>query len=228
MKILFAGVLLAYALLAHGALLGLDPGLTSTALWLLPLALLILAWNTRKPLWLVPASLLAMLVWALQRADAGALLLFVPPILAHGFLASMFASTLFAGSEPLIIRFIRIVHGPEDPPDARLCAYARTVTGLWAGLFVLMLLVEVTLLLLVVPEGLLAALGVDSSRFGLTSGHFAWFAHVGSWLLMGLLMGAEWTLRKRLFPDMPYRNFAHFIRRLIEVGPQVARQWRHE
>ncbi|MBK8284679.1 MAG: hypothetical protein IPK97_07165 [Ahniella sp.] len=228
MKILLAGVLLAYALLAHGALLGIDPGLTPMALWLLPVAMLMVAWNARKPVWLVPASLLALLVWALQRADAGALLLFLPPILAHGLIASMFASTLLPGSEPLIIRFIRIVHGPDNPPDTRLCAYARLVTTLWAGLFVLLCVVEVGLLLLVVPEGLLAVMGVDSSRFGLTSAHFAWFAHVGSWLLMALLMGVEWTVRKRRFPDMPYRNFAHFIRRLIEVGPQVARQWRHE
>ena len=228
MKILLAGVLLAYALLAHGALLGLDPGLTPMALWLLPLALVMVAWNTRKAVWLVPAVLLAALVWALQRAEAGALLLFVPPILVHGLIASMFGSTLLAGNEPLIIRFIRVVHGPDSPPDARLCAYARLVTGLWAGLFVLLLVVEIALLLLVVPEGLLATMGVDTTRFGLTSGHFAWFAHVGSWLLMALLMGVEWTVRKRRFPDMPYRNFAHFIRRLIEVGPQVARQWRHE
>lgn len=228
MRILLAGLLLAYALLAHGALLGLDPGLTPLALWLLPMVMLIVAWTSKRPLWLAFAGILALLVWVLQRVDAGAVLLFLPPILVHALLAYLFGATLMANREPLIIRFIRIVHGPDDPPDARMCAYARTVTMWWAGLFVLVVVIELALLLLVVPEGVLAQLGVVMNGPMPGSRHFAWFANAGSWVLMAVLMGVEWLVRKRRFPNLPYRNFLHFIQRLIEVGPQLARPVRHD
>lgn len=228
MRFLAGAIVVAYALLAHAVLAGPAGSWAPIVAGLLPLALLVAAWIGRSGSLLVAALLLAGLVFALAALEATTLLLFVPPIGIHAFLAWMFGSTLRAGSVPLIVRFIRIVHGPDHPPTPAMMTYARRVTGLWALLFALIACIELLLMVFVVPEGLLARAGFSVAGPLPTTAHFAWFANVGSWLAMALLMGVEWQVRKRRFPDMPYRNFADFLRRLAVAGPQVARAWRHD
>lgn len=228
MRFLAGAIVVLYALMAHAVLAGPAGSLAPAVAGLLPLALLAAAWAGRSRTLLAAAFVLAGVVSGLAAINAASLLLFLPPIVIHGFLAWMFGSTLRVGSEPLIVRFIRLVHGPDKPPDAAMLAYARRVTLLWALLFAAIAVIELLMLLLVVPDGLLARLGLAFPGPAPTSAHFGWFANAVSWLAMAALMGVEWQVRKRRFPGMPYRNFADFLRRLVAVGPQVARAWRHD
>lgn len=227
MNILSIGLLLAYVLLAPWALLSGSRALTPWLLGLLPLALLIIAWQRRSVWPLLFALLLSGLSAWLWRVGDPTLLLYLPPMLIHGFLAYLFGSTLRVGQEPLIVRFIRIVHGPAHPPTAAMFAYARSVTLIWASLFGLLLALELLLFCLILPEGLFAQLGLTWNASPFRGAHYALLAHGLSWLAMAALMGIEWWLRKRRFQDMPYRNFADFIKRVIQHSPRLVREWRH-
>lgn len=227
MKILTAGLLLAYVLLAPLVLLNADRHLAPFVLVLLPLALLLMAWQRRSALLLgLALALSALTAWLWQYGDPH-LLLFLPPMLIHGFLAYLFGSTLRPGREPLIVRFIRIVHGPEHPPTPAMLGYAHRVTLLWALLFGGLLLIELLLFAFVVPEGLFSQLGWNWFQSPLRASHFALIAHGLSWLAMGVLMVLEWQVRKQRFQDMPYANFVDFIKRVIEHSPRLVREWRH-
>ncbi|AVP99783.1 hypothetical protein C7S18_22555 [Ahniella affigens] len=227
MKILTAGLLIAYVLLAPLALWHGDRGYSPWVLVLLPLALTLMAWQ-RRSMWILGLALTlsVLTLWLWQHGNPK-LLLFLPPMLIHGFLAYLFGSTLRAGHEPLIVRFIRIVHGPEHPPTELMVGYARTVTLLWALLFSSLLLIETALFALVVPEGLLAQLGLVWSTSPLQAGHFAFVAHGLSWFAMAALMVLEWQVRKQRFHNMPYTNFVDFIKRVIEHSPRLVKEWRH-
>lgn len=221
-------LVITYALLSHGAMLGIEPWVTKQAVWLLPIVLGLLAYDTGSRILATLAVLAMTLLLILHVFDATALMLFLPPIVVHSTLAYLFGSTLTVGNTPLILRFVRLVHGPEQPPTPELEAYVRKVTLVWAALFVLMATIESGFLVFADPDGLLVRSGVVTADTMLpTTAQFGWFANVGSWLLMAMLMGAEWTLRKRWFPDQPYATFPAFIKRLVEVGPVVVRQWRH-
>lgn len=227
MKILTAGLLIAYVLLAPLALLRSDRVFTPWLLSLLPLALVLMSWQQKRLALAGAALVLASLsFWLWHRGDP-TLLLYLPPMLIHAFLAFLFGSTLRPGQEPLIVRFIRIVHGPEHPPTADMFAYARQVTQLWALLFAALLVIELLLFCLITPEGLFAQL-----RFGLPASpfrgeHFVLVAHGLSWLAMAVLMVTEWWVRKRRFQNMPYANFVDFIKRVIQHSPRLLQEWRH-
>jgi len=60
-------------------------------------------------------------------------------------LLSVFGSTLAPGREPLVTQIVRKARATPPPPE--MLAYARFVTQLWCGLFILQLGVSVMLLL---------------------------------------------------------------------------------
>jgi len=226
---LLAMLVITYALLSHGALLGIEPSVTKQAAWLLPIMLALLAYDRKSRALGIIAGVATALVLVLHGFGATALMLFLPPIFAHSMLAYLFGSTLRPGNTPLILRFVRLVHGPEQPPSPELESYVRRVTFLWAALFALLAAIEFVFLVFADPDGLLVRSGfVITSSVLPTTAQFGWFANVGSWAMMAMLMIPEWTIRKRRFPDQPYATFGAFLKRLVEVGPVVVRQWRHD
>lgn len=104
-------------------------------------------------------------------------ILMVPVAINLVFLSS-FASTLRAGSQPMIERFARL-QDPDLTPDKQ--AWCRLWTIIWCVFFVLN---------------------------GGTSGLLGWLAPLEWWtiytgligyILSGILMGSEWILRRRRF-----------------------------
>ncbi|QJR15721.1 AMP-binding protein [Usitatibacter palustris] len=78
------------------------------------------------------------------RLDRAALpwLAYLPPLAGFAFMAAVFASTLRAGSEPLVTRVARREH-PRLPDELR--SYTRSLTATWAAMFVALLIVGIVL-----------------------------------------------------------------------------------
>src|SRR5262245_49210137 len=155
-----AALAVAYPLLAHLASVLESPALTLASVAVLAAAFL------GKPLvegrrlaWLaLPAVALG--IAALARLDAIALLLFLPPVLLNAYLAWLFGHTLAAGGTPLIERVVRLLQPPGIPFEPGVIAYARSLTGLWTGVFVLLGTTNLVLAALATPRGLLEAAGI--------------------------------------------------------------------
>lgn len=67
---------------------------------------------------------------------------YVPPIAGFAFMAWFFQRTLWRGSEPLITRVARKEH-PDLPTD--IARYTRTLTWVWSGCFVFLLVAALAL-----------------------------------------------------------------------------------
>lgn len=220
MKALLAGLLLAYPLLAHLAIARRSPALTLASVAVLSTVILLPGLLARRRgawLALLPLALLFVL---LARVEDAALVLYAPPILINVMLAWVFGRTLQAARMPLIEQLVRALHPPEEELDARIPGYTRRLTALWCALFVLLAAVNLVLALFAVPGGILQALGWQPS-FTLPVAFAAWFANVGSWVLVGALFGIEYAWRRHVFPQQPYRNFIDFLRRVIAAGPRL-------
>ncbi len=123
-------------------------------------------------------------------------LFYGPPLLIIGGLLVLFASSLLPGREPLISRIAEFIDGA--PLSAEKRRYTRTVTVVWSGFFVL-LLVELLWL------GRFASLEV-----------WSWFANVFNYGLMGLLMTGEYLVRRRRFGAAETGSPGHFLRQLVK------------
>jgi len=107
-----------------------------------------------------------------------AALLFVGPVVISLGMLSLFGGTLRSGSVPMIERFARL-HEPDlAVPKQRWC---RTWTWIWCGFFVFN----------AVAAWLLAALAPMS--------WWCFYTTTLSYVLMGILFGGEWMLRRRRF-----------------------------
>jgi len=173
--------------------------------------------------WLLFVAALAGL-W-LQR-DAGWLrmALLAPPPLFTGLIAWLFARSLRAPRVPVIARIVaglqRCDPAELEPPLQR---YTRRLTAAWALVLALLTLATITLALVAVPDGVLVRLGhppvIEVSRQA-----WSWFANLCDYGIVGGFFVAEYALRRRWFPDQPYRNFADFLRQMGALGPQFWRR----
>lgn len=220
----------AYPLLAHVAVLRESTTLVAASVGLL--ALLILYPGLRRG---------RVLAWALLAAAAVALhsaagreqtllLLFLPPVLINGFMAWVFGHTLRRGRMPLIERVVRVMHGPDDPLSPEILAYARHVTLAWACVLAALAALNLLLAALARPGGILLATGLDP---GIHVPLSAWslFANVLNYALVAALFVVEYLIRRRRFPEQPYRGFVDFTRRLAGLhamfrpsGPKLGLQ----
>ena len=48
---------------------------------------------------------------------------------------------------------------------------------------------------------------------------WSWFANLLDYGILAAFFVGEYLLRKRWFPDPPYRNFIDFMRRMGQLGP---------
>jgi uncharacterized membrane protein len=127
--------------LAAGYLVASALGYRAAALAVLGLmAGALVAGMGRRFLGFVIGAALAAAAW--RFAEAVRFLVFTPPLAAFAFMAFFFASTLRAGSEPLINRIARKEH-PDLPPE--MARHARWLTGIWAACFVALFLVALGL-----------------------------------------------------------------------------------
>ena len=53
---------------------------------------------------------------------------------------------------------------------------------------------------------------------------WSWFANLLNHGIVGGMFMGEYVLRRRLFPNRPYRNFVGFVRLLGALGPKFWRQ----
>jgi uncharacterized membrane protein len=178
-------VSIAFALLAHFAVID---GLTPTVgalLSLLPLAILGL-WATRRArhraLVLAGAGAIAVALWfgwgTLERNFPN--LFFVEHAGGNLVLAIVFGRTLLGSREPLCTRFARLLHGALPPEVIR---YTRQVTVAWTVFFVTLFTLSSILYL---------------GKF-LT----AWsiLANIASPILVALMFVVEYAIRHRVLPQ---------------------------
>lgn len=214
----------AYALLAHGASAGGDARLALAALLVLVI-LVMIAPLARLRAWAFPATVaLAAGSWWLYRAGLATLPLLVAPVAFVALVAWVFGRSLAPGRVPLITR---IVSGLDGVPPAQLrpdvAAYARTLTGLWTWVLVLLGLANLVLALLAEPGGLLARAGA-ASPYPITHEQWSWFANLLNYGLVGGVFALEFQWRRRRFPDRE-QGFFGFLRRLGGLGPAFWRDF---
>jgi hypothetical protein len=128
--------------------------------------------------------------------------LYLPPVLVPAFLAWIFGQTLLPGRTPLIERLVLVLHGPDTVPEDGVLAYARHLTQAWAVLFI--------------------GLAGDESA----AGHLR---RAGGVVAVrepdrlcdrpGVLRSPNTRIRRRRFPQQPYRNMLEFVQRVLANWP---------
>jgi uncharacterized membrane protein len=164
----------AYPLLVFAGLGHVEPRTMALLLLVLGLLRMTVGGQGRAQVrWVVAAALLLAGLTVLVNRS---LPLKLYPVLVNAAMFAVFALSLWRG--PTVIERLARLTDPELPPEA--IRYTRRVTQVWCGFFVL--------------NGLIAlgtALWASERVWALYSGLIAY-------LLMGLLMGGEWLLRRRV------------------------------
>ena len=165
-------VSLAYPALVYVAFGHVGPRWIALLLVVLALAR---AWVTRESFWLVAAGLATLLAAASTLSDHWGPLKLYPALVNLVFLA-LFASSLWRG--PSVVERLARLRESNFPPAA--VAYTRRVTQVWCGFFVVNGAIAVA-----------TALWASEAAWALYNGLIAYAA-------MGVLMGVEWLVRRRV------------------------------
>lgn len=214
----------AYPLLAHWASLDASGAIAVIALADLSLIVLLLPLAQRRAwAWALLALLVAAL-WSLRATPYPQLMLLAPPMLFTALLAWWFGRSLRAPRVPLISK---IVSGLEQCTPAELSLplqrYTRRLTRIWTVLLAGLAFANAVLALIAVPDGVLMRLG-HPPLVTVSQDAWSWFANLLNHGIVGGFFIGEYVLRRRLFPDRPYRNFVDFLRRLGALGPRFWRE----
>ena len=138
---------IAYAVVAHRAASAPAPGLYEAAVFIVPLMglALLAAWRSaHRALWMVAWLTACAGLWA-ARGQLGAgtqWVLLVQHVAINAALCLGFGKTLARGSQPLVSRFAKVVHGELSP---RLARYTRGATVAWTLFFGITALLSVLL-----------------------------------------------------------------------------------
>ena len=133
------------------------------------------AWVTREPFWLGAAALALVLAGASFLGDRwGPLKLY--PALVNLVMLGLFSMSLWRG--PSVVERLARLRETNFPPAA--VAYTRRVTQVWCGFFVVNGLITVA-----------TALWASAATWALYNGLLSYAA-------MGVLMGGEWLVRRRV------------------------------
>jgi uncharacterized membrane protein len=149
---------------------------------------------------------LALLVLA---AGGVARLLDALPALIAGFVAWLFARTLYAGRRPLIARAIAALDGEAQLDDPHTATYARRLTCLWA-------VYQSILALIATALAVYAASAADAVLLGPRL-----FGAVVLPLAVASLLLAEFALRPWLLPRAPRHRLDVFVRNLVRAWPTL-------
>ena len=176
-------VSLAYPVVVYLALGHVSPRWIALLLVVLALAR---AWVTRESFWLVAAALAGVLAAAGALGDQwGPLKLY--PALVNLVMLGLFATSLWRG--PSVVERLARLREPNFPPAA--VAYTRRVTQVWCGFFVV--------------NGLVAT----ATALWASAGVWALYNGLLSYIAMGLLMGGEWLVRRRVRARIAADGAAH-------------------
>lgn len=218
-------LLAAYMPLAHLAGARQSPMLAVLALADLVLLVLIDALLGRRvAAWLALAVAAVGLSALVRSSYALMLLLFVPPLFT-AMIGWWFARSLREGRVPLITKVVAALYG--ETPDTLSPGhrrYTRNLTGAWALLLALMTMLNLTLALIAVPDGVFARLGIQAA-ITVTNEQWSFIANVANYGVMGVFMLVEYQVRKFVFPVRPYRNIIDFGRRMAALGPAFWRDF---
>jgi len=111
----------------------------------------------------------------------------LPQVFCYVALLWLFGRSLKEGSEALLTRFARFIHGDISPDIAR---YTRQITILWSAFFAAMALTSASLLVFV------------------SSDAWLFFANVLNLPLLVCAFGAEYAYRSVRFPGVPYPSLS--------------------
>lgn len=186
--------------LAGGYALASLAGQRALAVAMVGLMAAALCWvaGQRSAALLIGLGLAGALVFA---ADSVVFLVYLPPLAAFSFMAWFFGRTLQAGIEPLITRVARQEH-PELP--AAIAHYTRTLTRLWAGGFLALLLLALVLMPL---------LPLDAWA--------RWVQGLGYLLPAALFLG-EYVYRRHRFSGMQHASIPVLVANTVRVIRQAA------
>ncbi|MGH8032198.1 MAG: ketosynthase [Luteimonas sp.] len=217
---------LSYSVLAHLAADRHDQSIGAAALGVLALLILLRPLARARPLAVLLLALAAVGIAWLYRHGHTLVPMLLVPALFMGVVAMWFARSLRGGRVALITRVVSGIEGlPPAALAADLHAYTRALTRVWAGLLGALVLTNLLLALVAVPDGLLAQLGWDA-RFTVSRAQWSWLANFGNYGILGGFFIAEYRVRKRRFPGR-YRNFTDFLRRLAALGPGFWKDFLH-
>lgn len=212
-------LLVMYAPLAHFAGTFESPLLAVLALADLALMVLIeglLRWQPGA--WLALAASAVALFALSQSRHALMPLLLVPPLFT-AMIGWWFARSLRPGREPIIAKVVGALYARAGMPlSERHRRYTRGLTMAWAVLLGLLTVVNLTLALVAVPDGVLMQLGLHAP-VTVTNAQWSLVANIANYGVLGGFALIEYHARKFVFPVRPYRNIVDFGRQMAALGP---------
>jgi hypothetical protein len=206
--------LLAASLLLHRAALSAAAGLVLVSLLTWPG--LVAGRRVAWALWFAAVGIGAWLAWR-GHAALGLMLL---PVAINAAVAWLFASTLAAGSEPLIARAIVAIEGEERLAQPGVAAYARALTIAWAVLLGAQALALAAGAVLAVPGGMLALAGV-ASPWPLPADLVVGYGHGGGYLVVGTFFLLEFAWRHWRLRHLPHPGPREFFGNLARNWPRL-------
>lgn len=218
-------LLVGYIPLAHLAEARSSGTIAALALGALALTVLIegLA-QGRIAHWLALPVVAGVLFWLSRSAFALMPLLLVPPLFT-GLIAWCFARSLRRGRVPLVRKVVAALYGiPADELSPRHRTYTRGLTAAWAGLLVLLTVLNLGLALVAVPNGLLAHAGI-AAPVTVTGEQWSFIANIAVYGVLGGFATLEYVVRQFVFPVRPYRNLFDFARKMAALGPAFWRDF---
>ncbi len=207
---LIVALTLGYLGTAHVALIHHSAALAATATAMLALLFLASVQGRQRVMLRLTVAAIGAAIVILVARGAPPLPLLLPPVLIPASVAFMFGRTLRRGSTPLVERVARGFHAPATPEPA-IIRYARGVTWAWTLLLGAVAAINVVLVVNLVPGGLLDITGF-TPRWPATPAAFVWFGNTGTYLLIGGMLVAEFSVRVWRFPDYRFKNPLQFIR----------------
>ena len=131
----------------------------------------------------------------------------------------LFGRTLRGGRVPLITRIVEGLYQQAGMPmTPALYRYTRQLTLAWSVMLALLALINLLLALCAVPGGVLAQLGHEPP-FAVSNAQWSFFANILNYGIVGGFFVIEYLLRKRRFPNRPYRNVLEFGQQMARLGP---------
>jgi uncharacterized membrane protein len=151
----------------------------------------------------------------------------LPLLLVPGVLIATvgygFGRTLRHGRVPLITRMVAGLDAvPASALSSELRTYSRRLTAMWAGLLLVLALLNL-LLACVAPNGLLDCLG---RPLPLAWAPQPWLAGLLNTTIMCGFFVLEFNIRQRIFPGR-YPSLLDFLRRMGRLGPDFWRDVMH-
>lgn len=216
-------IALGYPFLAHLAIARRSVALTVAAIALLATVILLPSLLRGRVIAWVALPFIGIGGWLLLRTPLSVLPLYAPPVLVPAFMAWVFGHTLMYGRTPLIAQLVRLLHPPDDEPEAAVWPYARGLTLAWTIVFIVLASSNLLLAAFAKPDGLLLAGGINPP-FTVPQEWWSLFANIIGYLIAAAFFVIEYAYRRRRFPQQPWRNLFHFIGRTIGAMPRLLRR----